>query len=54
MLRETHQDLVVRSSDFRMEKSASERPLWIVALNLICNKKKQKQNKTKKGGKIGD
>ena len=29
MLRETHQDFVVRSSDFRVEKSAWERPLWI-------------------------
>ena len=45
MLRETHQDLEVRSSDFRMEKSALERPLWIVVLHLIHNKKK---------GKIGD
>ena len=34
MLRETHQDLVVRSSDFRVEKSAWERPLWIVVLHL--------------------
>ena len=47
MLRETHQDLVVRSSDFRMEKSAWERPLWIVVLHLIYNKKKQKKQKRK-------
>ena len=47
MLRETHQDLVVRSSDFRMEKSAWERPLWIVVLHLIYNKKKQKQKQKK-------
>ena len=45
MLRETHQDLVVRSSDFRMEKSAWERPLWIVVLHLIYNKKKTKTKK---------
>ena len=38
MLRETHQDLVVRSSDFRVEKSAWERPLWIV-LHLIYEKR---------------
>ena len=48
MLRETHQDLVVRSSDFRMEKSALERPLWIVVLHLIYTKKKQKQKQNKK------
>ena len=34
MLRETHQGLVVRSSDFRVEKSVWERPLWIVVLHL--------------------
>ena len=47
MLRET-QDLVVRSLDFRMEKSALECPLWIVVLHLRYNKKKKKK------GKIGD
>ena len=41
MLRET-QDLVVRSLDFRMEKSALECPLWIVVLHLRYNKKKKK------------
>ena len=46
MLRETHQDLVLRSADFRMEISAWERPLWIVVLHLIYNKNKR--------GKIGD
>ena len=40
MLKETHQDLVVRSSDFRMEKSALERPLRIVVLHLIHKKRK--------------
>ena len=55
MLRETHQDLVVRSSDFRMEKSALERPLWIVVLHLIYTKKnKNKKTKKKKRGKIVD
>ena len=54
MLGETHQDLVVRSSDFRMEKSAWERPLWIVVLHLIYNKKKQKQKQKNKRGKIVD
>ena len=34
MLRETHQDLVVRYSDFRVEKSAWEHPLRIVVLHL--------------------
>ena len=42
MLRETHQDFVVRSSDFRMEKSAWECPLWIVVLHLRYNNKKGK------------
>ena len=42
MLRET-QDLVVRSLDFRMEKSALECPLWIVVLHLRYNKKKKKE-----------
>ena len=42
MLRETHQDFVVRSSDFRMEKSAWECPTWIVVLHLRYNKKKRK------------
>ena len=42
MLKETNQDLVVRSSDFGMEKSAWERPLWIVVLLLIYNKKGRK------------
>ena len=46
MLRETHQDLVVRSSDFRVEKSAWESPLWIVVLHLKHNNKKR--------GKIGE
>ena len=54
MLRETHQDLVVRSSDFRMEKSALERPLWIVVLHLIYTKKKKKKKAKKKRGKIVD
>ena len=52
MLRETHQGLVVRSSDFRVEKSLWERPLWIFVLHLryddeekenwrlVCNNKK--------------
>ena len=39
MLRETHQDLVVRSSDFRVEKSAWERPLWIVVLHSMYKKR---------------
>ena len=39
MLRETHQDLVVRSSDFRVEKSSWERSLWIVVLHLIYKKR---------------
>ena len=43
MLRKTHQDLVLRSSDFRREKSAWERPLWIVVLHLIYNKKKKEE-----------
>ena len=43
MLSETHRDLVLRSSDFRMEKSAWERPLWIVVLHLIYNKKKEEK-----------
>ena len=43
MLRETNQDLVVRSSDFRMEKSAWERPLWIVVLHLIYNNNKKEE-----------
>ena len=42
MLRETNQYLVVRSSDFGVEKSAWERPLWIVVLHLIYNKKEEK------------
>ena len=42
MLRETHQDLLIRSSDFRVEKSVWERSLWIVVL--------QQQER----GKIGD
>ena len=50
MLRETHQDLEVRSSDFRMEKSAWERPLWIAVLHLIYNKKNKKTQK--KRGKL--
>ena len=37
------QDLVVRSSDFRMEKSALECPLWIVVLHLRYNKKKKEK-----------
>ena len=44
MLRETHQDLVLRSADFRMEISAWERPLWFVVLHLIYNKKKKGEN----------
>ena len=52
MLRETHQDLVVRSSDFRMEKSAWERPFWIVVLHLINNKKNKNKKSHKKRGKI--
>ena len=40
MLRETHQDFVVRSSDFRVEKSAWERPLWIFVLHLRTKKRK--------------
>ena len=48
MLRETHQDLVVRSPDFRMEKSAWERLLWIVVLHLIYKKKNKNKKKTKK------
>ena len=47
MLRETQQDLLVRSSGFRMEKSALECPLWIVVLHL-------RYNNNKKRGKIGD
>ena len=43
MLRETHQDLVVRSSDFRVEKSAWERPLWIVVLHLNTTTKKEEK-----------
>ena len=43
MLRETHQGLVLRSSDFRVEKSAWERPLWIVVLHLIYDKKKEEK-----------
>ena len=39
------QDLVVRSLDFRMEKSALECPLWIVVLHLRCNEKKKKKRK---------
>ena len=42
MLWETHQDLVVRSSDVRVEKSAWERPLWVVVLHLRHHKKKEK------------
>ena len=45
MLRETQQDLLVRSSGFRMEKSALECPLWIVVLHLRYNKKKKKKEK---------
>ena len=40
MLRETHEDFVVRSSDFRVEKSAWERPLWIFVLHLRTKKRK--------------
>ena len=40
MLRETHQDFVVRSSDFRVEKSAWERLLWIFVLHLRTKKRK--------------
>ena len=43
MLRETHQDLVVRSSDFRVEKSAWERPLWIVVFYLNTTTKKEEK-----------
>ena len=43
MLRETHQDLVLRSSDFRVEKSVWERPLWIVVLHLIYDKQKKEE-----------
>ena len=43
MLRETHQDLVVRSSDFRVEKSAWECPLWIVVLHLNTTTKKEEK-----------
>ena len=43
MLRETHQDLVVRSSDFRVEKSAWERPLWIVVLHLNTTTEKEEK-----------
>ena len=43
MLRETHQDLVVRSSDFRVEKSALERPLWIVVLHLNTTTEKEEK-----------
>ena len=47
MLWETQQDLVVRSSDFRVVKSAQECPLWIVVLHL-------RYNNNNKKGKIGD
>ena len=40
MLRETHQDFVVRSSDFKVKKSAWERPLWIFVLHLRTKKRK--------------
>ena len=40
MLRETHQDFVVRSSDFRVKKSAWERPFWIFVLHLRTKKRK--------------
>ena len=43
MLRETHQDLVVSSSDFRVEKSAWERPLWIVVLHLNTTTEKEEK-----------
>ena len=40
MLRKTHQDFVVRSSDFRVEKSRWERPLGIFVLHLRTKKRK--------------
>ena len=40
MLRKTHQDFVVRSSDFRVEKSVWERSLWIFVLHLRTKKRK--------------
>ena len=39
-LEKTHQDFVVRSSDFRVEKTGWERPLRIFVLHLRTQKRK--------------